>query len=91
MKLSPREIEKLELHNAGYLAQKRLARGLKLNYTEAVALIASQVCFCCVNFQSWKQFFFEFEDSKIGNVLRNQFNVNCMQKQCFYPLEKISN
>ncbi|XP_019176700.1 PREDICTED: urease [Ipomoea nil] len=43
MKLSPREIEKLMLHNAGHLAQKRLARGLRLNYTEAVALIASQV------------------------------------------------
>nr|KYP52960.1 Urease [Cajanus cajan] len=43
MKLSPREVEKLGLHNAGYLAQKRLARGLKLNYTEAVALIATQI------------------------------------------------
>uniref|UniRef100_UPI000334906F urease n=1 Tax=Cajanus cajan TaxID=3821 RepID=UPI000334906F len=43
MKLSPREIEKLGLHNAGYLAQKRLARGLRLNYTEAVALIATQI------------------------------------------------
>ncbi|KAK3014210.1 hypothetical protein RJ639_008955 [Escallonia herrerae] len=42
MRLSPREVEKLMLHNAGYLAQKRLARGLRLNYTEAVALIASQ-------------------------------------------------
>ncbi|KAJ7945524.1 urease [Quillaja saponaria] len=43
MKLTPREIEKLGLHNAGYLAQKRLARGLRLNYTEAVALIAAQI------------------------------------------------
>ncbi|XP_059448917.1 urease [Corylus avellana] len=43
MKLAPREIEKLCLHNAGYLAQKRLARGLRLNYTEAVALIATQI------------------------------------------------
>ncbi|KAK2636727.1 hypothetical protein Ddye_031519 [Dipteronia dyeriana] len=43
MKLVPREVEKLELHNAGYLAQKRLARGLPLNYTEAVALIATQI------------------------------------------------
>ncbi|XP_059316426.1 urease isoform X2 [Lycium ferocissimum] len=43
MKLVPREIEKLMLHNAGYLAQKRLARGQPLNYTEAVALIATQV------------------------------------------------
>lgn len=45
MKLLPREIEKLGLHQAGFLAQKRLARGLRLNYTEAVALIASQVLF----------------------------------------------
>ncbi|KAK9276387.1 hypothetical protein L1049_005920 [Liquidambar formosana] len=43
MKLAPREVEKLVLHNAGFLAQKRLARGLRLNYTEAVALIATQI------------------------------------------------
>ncbi|KAL5760114.1 hypothetical protein ACOSP7_018613 [Xanthoceras sorbifolium] len=43
MKLTPREAEKLGLHNAGHLAQKRLARGLPLNYTEAVALIATQI------------------------------------------------
>lgn len=43
MKLTPREMEKLMLHEAGYLAQKRLARGLRLNYTEAVALIATQI------------------------------------------------
>jgi len=43
MHLSPREIEKLLLHNAGFLAQKRLARGLRLNHPEAVALIATQV------------------------------------------------
>jgi urease gamma subunit len=43
MKLLPREADKLALHNAGFLAQKRLARGLRLNYTEAVALIAAQV------------------------------------------------
>src|SRR5580704_8932604 len=43
MHLSPREIEKLLLHNAGCLAQKRLARGVRLNYPEAVALIAAQL------------------------------------------------
>jgi urease subunit gamma/beta len=43
MHLSPREIEKLTLHNAGSLAQKRLARGLRLNHPEAVALIAAQI------------------------------------------------
>ncbi len=41
MHLSPREIEKLMLHNAGSVAQKRLARGLRLNHPEAVALIAA--------------------------------------------------
>src|SRR5262245_4162214 len=43
MHLSPREIDKLLLHNAGFIAQKRLARGLRLNYPEAVALIATQI------------------------------------------------
>ena len=43
MHLSPRDIEKLMLHNAGFLAQKRYARGLKLNYPEAIALIAAQL------------------------------------------------
>ncbi|KAJ0813558.1 putative urease [Helianthus annuus] len=32
MKLSPREVEKLILHNAGFLAQKRLTRAKRLNY-----------------------------------------------------------
>jgi urease subunit gamma/beta len=43
MHLSPREIDKLLLHGAGFLAQKRLARGVRLNYPEAVALIATQL------------------------------------------------
>src|SRR3954471_21254630 len=43
MHLSPRDLDKLVLHGAGVLAQKRLARGLRLNYPEAVALIATQV------------------------------------------------
>lgn len=43
MHLAPREIDKLILHGAGYLAQKRLARGLRLNYPEAVALLATQL------------------------------------------------
>lgn len=43
MHLSPREIDKLLLHNAGFLAQKRLARGTRLNHPEAVALIATQL------------------------------------------------
>jgi urease subunit gamma/beta len=43
MHLTPHELDKLALHQAGYLAQKRLARGLRLNYPEAVALISAQV------------------------------------------------
>jgi urease subunit gamma/beta len=43
MHLTPHETDKLALHQAGYLAQKRLARGLRLNYPEAVALIAAQI------------------------------------------------
>ena len=43
MHLSPKEIEKLMLHQAGVLAQKRYARGLALNYVETMALLASQI------------------------------------------------
>src|SRR5215203_5722212 len=43
MHLTPHESEKLALHQAGFLAQKRLARGVRLNYPEAVALIATQL------------------------------------------------
>ena len=43
MHLTPRELDKLVLHGAGVLAQKRLARGLRLNYPEAVALISTQL------------------------------------------------
>jgi urease subunit gamma/beta len=41
--LSPQEIDKLTLHQVGFLAQKRLARGTRLNHPEAVALIATQL------------------------------------------------
>jgi urease subunit gamma/beta len=41
MHLTPRELDKLVLHGAGVVAQKRLARGLRLSYPEAVALIAT--------------------------------------------------
>ena len=43
MRLSPKDIEKLALHGAGFLAQKRLWRGLRLNYHEAIDLIAAQL------------------------------------------------
>jgi urease subunit gamma/beta len=41
--LSPRETDKLTIHQAGFLAQKRLARGIRLNHPEAVALLATQL------------------------------------------------
>ena len=41
MHLSPRELEGLALAQAGLVAQRRLARGLKLNHPEAVALVAA--------------------------------------------------
>ena len=43
MHLTPHELDKLTLHQAGCLAQKRLARGLRLNYPEAIALISTQI------------------------------------------------
>jgi urease subunit gamma len=43
MHLSPRETEKLLLFLAGELAAKRKARGLKLNYPEAIAFISSHL------------------------------------------------
>jgi urease subunit gamma/beta len=43
MHLTPRDLDKLVLHGAGFVAQKRLARGLCLNYPEAVALLATQL------------------------------------------------
>jgi urease subunit gamma/beta len=43
MRLIPRDVEKLMLHTACVVAQKRYARGLKLNYPEAIALISGQL------------------------------------------------
>ncbi|KAG5646291.1 Urease [Asterophora parasitica] len=43
MRLHPREHDRLLLHQVGFLAQKRLARGLRLNRTETIGLIASQL------------------------------------------------
>lgn len=43
MELSPREKDKLVLFTAGLLAERRKARGLKLNYPEAVAYISCAI------------------------------------------------
>ena len=43
MELTPREKDKLLIFTAGLLAERRKARGLKLNYPEAVAYISAAV------------------------------------------------
>jgi urease subunit gamma len=43
MKLTPREKDKLLISMAAEVARKRLARGVKLNYPEAIALITDAV------------------------------------------------
>jgi urease subunit gamma len=43
MELTPREKDKLLLFTAAMLAEKRRARGLKLNYPEAVAFISAAI------------------------------------------------
>ena len=41
MDLTPREKDKLLIFTAGLVAERRLARGLKLNYPEAMAYISA--------------------------------------------------
>ena len=43
MKLTPREKDKLMISMAAIVARKRLDRGIKLNYPEAIALITDFV------------------------------------------------
>ena len=43
MELTPREKDKLLLFTAGLLAERRKARGLKLNYPEAIAFISAAI------------------------------------------------
>jgi urease subunit gamma len=43
MELTPREKDKLLLFTAALVAERRKARGLKLNYPEAVALISAAI------------------------------------------------
>ncbi len=43
MDLTPREKDKLLIFTAGMVAERRLARGLKLNYPEVVAYISAAI------------------------------------------------
>jgi urease subunit gamma/beta len=44
MLLTPTELERLTIYTAAELARKRRNRGLKLNYPEATAIIADEIC-----------------------------------------------
>ena len=43
MKLSPRDKDKLLIFTAGLLAERRMAKGLRLNYPEAVAYVSAAI------------------------------------------------
>jgi urease subunit gamma len=43
LNLSPKEIDKLYIYVVADLARKRMARGTKLNYSEAVALVSEAI------------------------------------------------
>ncbi|MBA3508371.1 MAG: urease subunit gamma [Betaproteobacteria bacterium] len=43
MELTPREKDKLLLFTAALVAERRLARGVKLNYPEAIAFITAAI------------------------------------------------
>ena len=43
MELTPREKDKLLIFTAGLVAERRLARGLRLNYPEAVAFLSAAI------------------------------------------------
>lgn len=43
MELTPREKDKLLIFTAALVAERRKAKGLKLNYPEAVALISAEI------------------------------------------------
>ena len=43
MMLSPREIDKMLIYSVADLARKRMSRGLKLNYSEAIAVITETI------------------------------------------------
>ena len=43
MELTPREKDKLLVYTAGLVAERRLGRGLRLNYPEAIAVISLEI------------------------------------------------
>ena len=53
MELTPREKDKLLLFTAALVAERRLARGLKLNYPESVALISAFIMEAPATAKAW--------------------------------------
>ena len=58
MHLTPREVDKLLIFVAAEVARRRRARGLKLNYPEAVALISAELLEGARDGKSFLQVFF---------------------------------
>ena len=54
MDLTPREKDKLLLFTAALLAERRRARGVKLNYPEAIALISAAILEGAASPSSWR-------------------------------------
>ncbi|CAG7982764.1 unnamed protein product [Penicillium salamii] len=54
MQLIARELDKLVIAQTGLLAQRRLARGVKLNYSEATALITNVLQEACISLRASK-------------------------------------
>ncbi len=55
MHLTPKEIDKLTLLTLGFIAERRLAKGLKLNYPEAVAYIPLRLLRELAKEKPWKR------------------------------------
>ena len=83
MHLTPRELDKLVLHQAGFLAQKRLARGVRLNYPEAVALIATQLLEFIreTKFERLGVFAYSQEEGTVAGRMANQLPEKARQKR----------
>ena len=86
MKLSPREIDKMMVSMAAIVARKRLDRGVKLNYPEAVSIISDYVVEGARDGKSVA----ELMESAAHVLKRNQLRTDlhkripkCRQKQLF--------
>lgn len=67
MHLTPKEIEKLQLLTIGMIAERRLKKGIKLNYPESVAYITS----------------FAMEEARVGKTVEEVMHsaANVLKKE----------